>query len=112
MGGPWERGDIPTTNISKSVNVSWLTWECYKIKIFLYDSCVIHVINAYIQCTKELGYLIGQYLGKAPNMETCLKRVQIGITPSPDVIARVVKEGTRRATMLEEPTIYGNWENV
>ena len=87
---PWEKAQIPNTNLSESIHASWLAGEGGSKKISLYDACVTDVINAYIQCTKQHGYLTGRYEGCGPDMQAFLDRAGLQAKPSPCVVERVV----------------------
>lgn len=109
---PWERAQIPSTNLSESIHASWLAGEGGHKKITLYDACVTDVINAYIQCTKQLGFMTGRYIGTGPDMESFLKRMSSKRSPSPCVVARVVQGAVVGTPMYEQPILYGDKETV
>ena len=109
---PWEKAQIPNTNLSESIHASWLSGEGGKKKISLYDACVADVINAYIQCTKQHGFLTGRYLGTGPDIQNFLERVSSKRTPSPCVVAHVVQGAVAGTPMYEQPVLHGDKETV
>ena len=79
----------------------------------MYDACVTDVINAYIQCAKQHGYLSGRYLGIGLDIHTLLKRVFYSKPPSPAVVAHVVQGAIVARTPLQEtPILFGDKETI
>ena len=98
--------------MSESVHASWLAGEGGSKEISLYDGCVTDVINSYIQCTKQHGFLSGRYLGTGPDMQTFLKRVTSRKTPSPSVVAHVMQDAVAGTTLQETPILFGDKETI
>ena len=98
--------------MSESVHASWLAGKGGSKNISLYDVCVIDVINSYIQCTKQHGFLSGRYLGTGPDMQTFLKRVTSKKTRSPSVVAHVMQDAVADTNLQETPILFGDKETI
>lgn len=109
---PWEKAQIPTTNLSESIHASWLSGEGGAHKISLFDACVTDVVNAYMQCAKYLGYETGRFVGTGPDMDTLIQRVNSRRTPSTSVISGIIHRAVSGTPLFEEPILHGDKETV
>ncbi len=110
---PWEKAQIPTTNLSESIHASWLSGEGGAHKISLFDACVTDVINAYLQCAKYLGYETGRFMGTGPDMNTLLERVKSRRTPNTTVISGIIHRAVSGTPLFQEPEVlHGDRETV
>ena len=110
--GPWERAQIPNTNLSESVHASWLAGKGgNKKKIFVRcmryrcDQC-LHSVHKITQLFNWLIY------GDRSDMHTFLERVSSKKTPSPTVVARVVQGAVAGTPLHENPILFGDKETV
>ena len=70
------------------------------------------MINAYIQCTKQHGFLSGRYLGTGPDMHTFLRRVSSKQSPRPAVVAQVMQGAVAGTPLQETPLLFGDKETI
>ena len=98
--------------MSKSIHASWLPGEGGQRKISLYDACVSDVLNAYIQCTKRLGYTTGRFMGSRPSMEQMMANVKQRESPNPTCIASTLRGLVAASSLYEDRVMEGDKETV